>query len=106
MNFGGPVWHASCRGRDRKASQDLARRALFGVGDAKLGEWWEDGSRTIMHLRRRLSVSEAQGFVLRDIRGTAEEHERMATLLAEAPILAQLFSHTQTEVSARREEAT
>jgi hypothetical protein len=65
-------------------------RALNGVGDLALGQWVEDGDRGVAHVRRRLSAEEvrATGIVVRDIRGTDEERERLATLLAEAPHLA------------------
>jgi hypothetical protein len=67
----------------------IARRALHGVGDAKLGEWVEQGERGVFHLRRRLSAAEAALVgPARDIRGTEEERVRMEALFAELSPLA------------------
>jgi hypothetical protein len=75
------VWHASGCGRDIFASLRLAKAALRGVGDARLGEWVERGGNGIYHVRRRLSAEE-QAVVgeARDIRGTGEERERLTEL--------------------------
>lgn len=63
----------------------VARSALEGVGDARLGEWVQCGAKAL-HLRRRLSEFEA---ILvgqpRDIRGTAEERRRLKKLKRELP---------------------
>lgn len=60
----------------------IARRALQGVGDARLGEWAEPGE--VFHLRRRLTPAEAALVgPLRDIRGTDEEMRRMAALVVD-----------------------
>jgi len=80
------VWHASAMTRNSASARALATLALKGVGDASLGEWWEHGKA--MHLRRRLSRREAVLVnQVRDIRGTPEESERLAVLLADAPYL-------------------
>lgn len=87
------MWHASGMGGDPKRSRTLARMALGKVGDRQLGEWVEQGSRGIVHIRRRLSVAEQQAFDLmevRDVRGTSEERDRLMTLLTEAPHLAHI----------------
>lgn len=79
------MWHASGRAvsGSRFATRRIVRHALAGVGDAAAGEWVEEGGRGTLHLRRRLSVAEAALVgVVRDIRGTAEERERIASLLA------------------------
>lgn len=87
--FGGPVWHASGKAATTATSRALARRALDGVGDARLGEWEEAGTGTIVHVRRRLTAGEARLVnVIRDVRGTAEESARVAALLRDAPHLA------------------
>ena len=87
MDFGGPVWHASAVGATEAQSEAMARRALVGVGDAKLGEWTECG-RTAVHVRRRLSAREAVVVgEVRDIRGTPEESARLDALLRDAPHL-------------------
>ena len=81
MGFGGPVWHASVgRLQDEAAREAMARRILDGVGDIALGEWVERG-RPILHIRRRLSETEAAivgpgG----DIRGTDEADARMRVM--------------------------
>lgn len=94
MGFGGPVWHASGGGPDEATSLALARQALDGVGDSMLGEWVERGNRVrggriVVHVRRRMSRTE-EPLVnqLRDIRGTAEERERLTCLVEAAPHLA------------------
>jgi hypothetical protein len=90
MGLGGPVWHASAAplpgaiylpARLRR----LALEALDGVGDARLGEWWEDTGGAV-HCRRRLSIEEQQsvGPVV-DIRGTQEVAARLAPLRAHLP---------------------
>jgi len=70
-NLGGPVWHASVAWQDLAGPRPIvlmipaqiirlsyaARKALDGVGDARLGEWSETGERAI-HLLRRLTASE------------------------------------------------
>lgn len=86
--FGGPVWHASASGGTYAASEVMAHRALAGVGDARLGEWFERGRQGIVHVRRRLAEHEAARVnELRDVRGTPEQSLRMAQLLKAAPYL-------------------
>ena len=60
-------------------SEAMAERALRGVGDAELGEWRERGNRGVFHIRRRLADWEVKryGMVVRDIRGTQEEQQRL-----------------------------
>lgn len=59
----------------------IARWALAGVGDAALGEWTDRG--TAFHIKRRLTPQEQQLVgEPRDIRGTNEEEQRMAVLIA------------------------
>lgn len=89
------MWHASGNGGRVNVSRRIARQALAGVGDARLGEWEEVGSREIVHVRRRLSLAEQEAFELpqvRDIRGTVEQGERIAALLTQAPHLAGMFA--------------
>lgn len=91
--MGGPVWHASGKGRTMIESRLIARRGLYGVGDPELGEWIEDG-RGVVHVRRRLTPAEqaAAGIPgVRDIRGTTEERDRIALLLVDAPYLVGMF---------------
>jgi hypothetical protein len=90
-NFGGPVWHASGRGRTISDSRQICRDGLRGVGDAALGEWEYDGVKPgVIHLIRRLSAAERERFAVPepyDIRGTDEERQRIAAVYAEAPHL-------------------
>lgn len=81
MNFGGPVWHCSVRHPKRDKARALAFEGLAGVGDASLGQWEE--WQTAFHLRRRLTIAEAQliGPVL-DIRNTPEAWVRFKALPA------------------------
>ena len=73
-------------------SRAMAERALNGVGDASLGEWIEYGNGGVVHVRRRLSVAEAEMVnPLRDIRGTEEEGERLRVLVAEFPRLGRII---------------
>lgn len=68
----------------------MADRALRGVGDAQVGEWREHGRNGVVHIRRRLTETErglAGGLVVRDVRGTPEERERLRSLLRAAPHL-------------------
>ena len=93
MGLGGPVWHASGRAVNQreKVSRRIALDALTGVGDKALGQWEEPGNGGVYHVRRRLSVAEQETFGIfqvRDIRGTAEEQERLRTLVVLAPHLA------------------
>lgn len=68
----------------RVLAQQIARRALRGVGDAALGEWTEQGRA--FHLRRRLSVAEAALVgTVRDIRDTDEERARLEALRTAVP---------------------
>lgn len=83
--FGGPVWHASVRINGSLGAARLhAERALLSVGDAALGEWREQTDFTVQ-LRRRLTMQEQlrYGVAMRDIRGTAEESERLSRLFSE-----------------------
>jgi hypothetical protein len=87
------VWHASASAGDPFTARNLVTSALAGVGDAALGEWVERGGTgrfgPVVHVRRRLSVEEAQRVPpLRDIRGTPEAHQRRRALLRAAPALA------------------
>jgi hypothetical protein len=90
-NFGGPVWHASGRGRTISDSRRICRDGLRDVGDAALGEWEFDGEkRGVVHVIRRLSATERVRFAVPDpydIRGTEEEHQRITAVYAEAPHL-------------------
>lgn len=90
MCFGGPVWHASARTATYDTSVALALRALKGIGDEAAGQWIERGNNGVAHIRRRLTPSEVarSRCVLRDIRGTMEEADRLAKLLRDAPHLA------------------
>lgn len=91
-NFGGPVWHASARGKTLSDSKRLARAALNGVGDALLGQWeGVQGRPEIWHVQRRLTDAEREAFAVPapiDIRGTDEERARIASVYEEAPHLA------------------
>ncbi len=59
QGYGGPVWHASVahhgRHTDPVEVERRVLRAMRGVGDAALGEWWETGP-TASHLRRRVTA--------------------------------------------------
>lgn len=67
---------------------------MDGVGDAALGEWFQDGVavRSVVHLRRRLSVSECieYGLSMRDLRGTPEGNRRIRGVLQRRPELRRL----------------
>lgn len=85
------MWHASARAATEATAWALALRALDGVGDRSLGQWRERGRRGVMHIRRRLSDAEraqAGGLIVRDVRGTEEERQRIRAILADAPYLA------------------
>jgi hypothetical protein len=89
-NFGGPVWHASGRGRDERTSRQIALEGIGAAGDRSLGQWVEAGRSGIVHVQRRLSARERQEFGVPepyDIRGTSEEDRRIAAVYAEAPYL-------------------
>lgn len=90
-NFGGPVWHASGRGRDLRASRQIALDGLLGVGDPTLGQWIDEGmGRGIVHVQRRMTAAEREEFSVPepfDIRGTEEQRRRIAVVLSEAPYL-------------------
>jgi hypothetical protein len=87
MNFGGPVWHASGRGKDVLTSRWLALRALESCGSALLGQWIEDRRPGgVVHVRRRLTPAEASHVnELRNIRGSAEEKERLHAIACVLP---------------------
>jgi hypothetical protein len=90
-NFGGPVWHASGRGRNRATSLRIALDSIAAAGDESAGQWEADGSSGIVHVQRRLSSAERVEFAVPDpydIRGTREERDRVLAVLAEAPHLA------------------
>lgn len=81
------MWHASVKAATWALMQTMAERALKGVGSPTLGQWTERG-RGVFHLRRRLSKEEAEQVnEVRDIRGTAEQRERLDALLSDAPHL-------------------
>jgi hypothetical protein len=87
MGFGGPVWHASGRGKDVLTSRWLAMRAMEGCGSALLGQWVEDQrAGGVIHVRRRLTPAEATHVnELRDIRGSLEERERIGAIACVVP---------------------
>jgi hypothetical protein len=61
------------------------------VGNARLGQWEEEGHNGVYHVRRRLSDDERATFgvlTVRDIRGTEEERQRLATLVQHEPLAA------------------
>jgi hypothetical protein len=98
MNLGGPVWHASGRGRTFAESKRIARTGLLDVGDASLGEWWEEGENGVVHLRRRLSAAEQEAYGVlhvRDIRGTREERIRLAVVMDARPELRGILPFAQ-----------
>jgi hypothetical protein len=90
-DFGGPVWHASGLGRNERESRRIALDGIGFAGEVTLGQWISAGVRQgIIHVQRRLSVEERDEFGVPepyDIRGTAEEHRRIAAVYAEAPHL-------------------
>lgn len=90
-NFGGPVWHASARGRSRSESRRICIDGLRGVGDESLGQWEFDGEMSgVVHVQRRLSLAEQEQFSVPepyDIRGSAEENLRIKRVFEEAPHL-------------------
>jgi hypothetical protein len=75
------VWHSSVGARGMNLGPSTlaaqARKVLYGVGDASLGEW-EQWTGRAFHLRRRLSAEEADrvGEVI-DVRGTEEAQRRL-----------------------------
>lgn len=69
----------------KQARLDKATRALRGVGDPMLGEWIDHTDKAT-HLRRRLSVAEAVGFVLVDVRGTPDVDRLLAPVRRYLPI--------------------
>lgn len=82
MDLGGPVWHASVRSLQPVGDRTLRRMSatvLEGVGDPRLGEWFQ--RETAMHHRRRLSIAEEAvvGPVV-DVRGTDEARRRAVAL--------------------------
>lgn len=83
------MWHASVAAQGaalpESSLRELAHRALDGVGDASLGEWYEKGERAV-HLRRRLSVGEQRsvGSAV-DVRGTDEQIRRAAKVQCYLP---------------------
>jgi hypothetical protein len=84
--MGGPVWHASGRGRSVSESRRLALLALEGVGDRAIADREFEGSRGIVHVQRRLAQAELDlagitGLV--DIRGTRRESELLVEVLIE-----------------------
>lgn len=93
LGLGGPVWHASARAATEGTAWTLVERVLQGVGDPSLGEWREHGSpgSGVVHIRRRLTDAERAAsrgaLTVRDIRGSTEEKQRLARLLADAPHL-------------------
>lgn len=90
-NFGGPVWHASGKGRTASDSRRICFDGLRGVGDATLGEWQFNGEKPgVVHVQRRLSRGEQEAFGVPepyDIRGAQEEYRRIEAVYAEAPYL-------------------
>jgi hypothetical protein len=77
------VWHASAASQSQGFAlgeatlRRYALKALDGVGDADLGEWFEMGDKAF-HVRRRLTETEARkvGPVI-DVRGTPEADRRL-----------------------------
>jgi hypothetical protein len=65
--------------------RELALGELAGVGDATLGEWVHEGNGGVSHVRRRLSVAEAAGLDLIDVRGTPEAERRLRRVAHQLP---------------------
>ena len=92
------MWHVStcaqAPGVHRAHLVAAAHRVLAGLGDWAAGEWVKWGETPagspVYHLRRRLAGGEAvllpHGGAVRDVRGTSEEVERIATVAAETGI--------------------
>jgi hypothetical protein len=96
-NFGGPVWHASGRGKNLSESRRIALDGLRGVGDVTLGQWIDEKGmgRGVVHVQRRLTQAERDEFGVPepfDIRGTEEQARRIAVVLAEAPYLRKVLA--------------
>ena len=86
------MWHASGKGKNQRDSLRIALMGIADVGDAAAGEWRDlKGVRGgIVHVQRRLSTEEQERFSVPepyDIRGTIEEHRRIAAVYAGAPYL-------------------
>lgn len=65
----------------------LAEKALWGVGDARLGEWIATRPMAV-HLRRRLSAAEAADVgPVRDLRGTIEGWARYDAIAHTLPAM-------------------
>lgn len=91
------MWHASVscqiRGYPLGRLWAVAEDILSGVGDARLGEWRETGTLAV-HLRRRLTLMEAIGIPVVDVRGTDEGWLRRAAI---RPFLPPQFAHVPDE---------
>ena len=79
------MWHASARYHGRVkipgiVGLDRCHDMLRGVGDDLLGEWVEAGTKSTIHVRRRLSEAEQTHLEVRDIRRTPEAMERLNAL--------------------------
>ena len=83
------MWHASTSSLTDGADvlETWARSLLYRVGDRTAGEWIDrrraDDGRTTVHIRRRLTKTEAGlAPAVRDLRGT-REHKRRAQAISD-----------------------
>lgn len=79
------MWHVSVAHQKLAKRREIAERALYGVGDRRLGQWRENRGRAY-HIRRRLTDNEAAlvGPLL-DIRNTIEADGRARAVALHLP---------------------
>ena len=83
MNYGGPVWHASCASLSMSHDNLEIRvrtHLLTGLGEHRLGEWVqrrETNGIRVVHIWRRMTRSEENVVgPLKDLRNTRQQINR------------------------------
>lgn len=79
------MWHVSVAHKNLAKRRELAEQALYGVGDASLGQW-RDARGKAYHIRRRMTEDEqAIAGSPNDIRNTVEAEGRARAVALHLP---------------------
>lgn len=97
-DLAGPCGTSQSRAGTPEGQRLKALQVLSGIGDADAGEWWERGE-IATHLRRRLTVAEAEDVgTVCDVRGTEDARRRLLAMWRHLPPAGRAFAEKEAAV--------